>query len=86
MYQNNEKFKPFEKKVWLSNPTMYPDSMGYVMEAYKTNWMSTVGVNINEVERLACEIENYSQGRLCHGLCKYTKIKTNRYEIRGYKK
>ena len=28
--------------------------MKYVMEAYETNWMSTVGANINEVERLAC--------------------------------
>lgn len=24
-------------------------------EAYETNWMSTIGVNINEIERLACE-------------------------------
>ena len=29
--------------------------MKYVMEAYETNWMSTVGANINEVERKACE-------------------------------
>ena len=27
----------------------------YVKEAYETNWMSTVGKNINEVERMACE-------------------------------
>ena len=43
---------PFEKKVWLSSPTMYPDSMKYVMEAYETNWMSTIGANIDEIERL----------------------------------
>ena len=43
---------PFEKKVWLSSPTMYPDSMNYVMEAYETNWMSTIGANINEIEHL----------------------------------
>ena len=29
--------------------------MQYVMEAYETNWMSTVGANINEVERLISE-------------------------------
>lgn len=46
MYQNNGKYEPFEKKVWLSSPTMYSDSMDFVMEAYKTNWMSTVGKNI----------------------------------------
>lgn len=27
------------------------ESMKYVMEAYETNWMSTVGANINEVEK-----------------------------------
>lgn len=47
--------KPFEKKVWLSTPTMHGEEIKYVTEAYETNWMSTVGANINEVERLACE-------------------------------
>ena len=45
----------FEKKVWLSSPTMHGDEIKYVEEAYRTNWMSTVGENINTVERLACE-------------------------------
>ena len=54
---NKEKtFEKFESKVWLSSPTMYPDSMRYVMEAYETNWMSTVGANINEVEKIAAEV------------------------------
>ena len=47
--------KKFEKKVYLSSPTMHPESFTYMKEAYDTNWMSTVGANINEVERLACE-------------------------------
>ena len=59
MLNNKNDFQPFESKVWLSSPTMYPDSMKYVMEAYETNWMSTVGVNINEVERMACEKVGY---------------------------
>ena len=50
-----KEIKPFEKKVWLSSPTMHGDEIKYVEEAYKTNWMSTVGANINEVEKLACE-------------------------------
>lgn len=49
------KFKPFEKKVWLATPTMHGEEMDYVKEAYETNWMSTVGKNINEVERIAAE-------------------------------
>ncbi len=48
-------FKPFEKKVWLSSPTMHGDEIKYVKEAYDTNWMSTVGKNINEIERMICE-------------------------------
>ena len=47
--------KPFENKVWLSSPTMHGDEINYVKEAYETNWMSTVGENINEVERITCE-------------------------------
>ncbi len=45
----------FESKVWLSSPTMHGEEMEYIKEAYETNWMSTVGENINEVERIACE-------------------------------
>ena len=45
----------FEKKVWLATPTMHGDEIKYVKEAYDTNWMSTIGANINEVERMACE-------------------------------
>ena len=48
-------FKPFENKVWLASPTMHGEEMQYMKEAYDTNWMSTVGANINEVERIAAE-------------------------------
>lgn len=47
--------KAFEKKLWLSSPTMHGDELRYVTEAYETNWMSTAGTNINEVERIICE-------------------------------
>lgn len=47
--------KAFEKKIWLSSPTMHGEELQYMKEAYETNWMSTVGANINEVERLTCE-------------------------------
>ena len=48
-------FKPFESKVWLASPTMHGDELKYVTEAYETNWMSTVGANINELEKIAAE-------------------------------
>ena len=47
--------RPFEKKLWLSSPTMHGEELTYITEAYETNWMSTVGANINEAERLACQ-------------------------------
>lgn len=49
------KITPFENKVWLSSPTMHGPELEYITEAYETNWMSTVGKNIDEAERLACE-------------------------------
>ena len=47
--------EPFKNKVWLSSPTMHGDEQKWVDEAIQTNWVSTVGANINEVERLAAE-------------------------------
>ena len=47
--------KPLENKVWLSSPTMHGEELQYMQEAYETNWMSTVGKNINEVERIVAE-------------------------------
>lgn len=48
-------FEKFPSKIWLSSPTMHGEELAYITEAYETNWMSTVGRNIDEVERLACE-------------------------------
>ena len=47
--------KPFEKKVWLSSPTMHGEELEFMKEAFESNWMSTVGKNINEVERLVAD-------------------------------
>lgn len=46
--------KPFESKVWLSSPTMHGPELEYMKNAFDTNWMSAVGENINEVEKMAC--------------------------------
>ena len=46
---------PFKNKIWLSSPTMHGDELKYVTEAYETNWMSTVGKNIDEIERLIAD-------------------------------
>ena len=46
-----KEFQPFEKKVWLATPTMHGDELKYVTKAYESNWMSTVGENLNEIEK-----------------------------------
>ena len=53
--QRFENLKPFQEKLWLSSPTMHGIELEYMTQAYQTNWMSTVGTNINELEKIACE-------------------------------
>lgn len=58
-YRSDPRFagiEPFSSKVWLASPTMHGEEQKYVDEAIRTNWVSTVGANINEVERQAAEI------------------------------
>ena len=55
MFIKKDSKKPFDHKVWLASPTMHGEELKYITEAYETNWMSTVGKNINEVERIAAE-------------------------------
>ena len=55
MFRGDKIFEKFEKRVWLSSPTMHGDELKYMKEAYTSNWMSTVGENINEVEKKVCE-------------------------------
>lgn len=55
MYIGKDDIVPFRNRIWLASPTMHGDELKYMTEAYETNWMSTVGENINEVERIAAE-------------------------------
>ena len=63
----NKEIKPLEKHLYLSSPTMHGEEMKYVQEAYDTNWMSTLGKNIDEVERICAEKigVKYSVGLSC---------------------
>lgn len=42
-------------KIWLSSPTMHGDEQKWVDEAIRTNWVSTVGANINAIEEQIAE-------------------------------
>ena len=50
--------EPFESKIWLSSPTMHGNEQKWVDEAIRTNWVSTVGANINEVEKQIADYLN----------------------------
>ncbi len=43
--------KPFENKIWLASPTMHGEEIKWVQDCYEKNWMSTVGENIDEIEK-----------------------------------
>lgn len=59
--------KPFKKKLCLASPTMHGEELTYMSEAYETNWMSTVGENIDVVEKTVAEKIGcgYSVGLSC---------------------
>lgn len=44
------------EKVWLSSPTMHGEEIQFIQEAYETNWMSTVGANIDAIEQQVAEL------------------------------
>ena len=46
--------KKFEHRIWLASPFIHDDERKYVKEAFDTNWMSTVGANIDELEKNIC--------------------------------
>ncbi len=46
---------PFPERLWLSSPTMHGDEQKWVDEAIRTNWVSTVGENINVIEKQVAE-------------------------------
>ena len=48
--------KPFERKLYLSSPTMHGDELRYMTEAFETNWMSTLGENLNVLEKTISEM------------------------------
>ena len=69
-FLNDRRFKGiirFENKVWLSSPTMHGEEQKWVDEAIQTNWVSTVGANINAVEEQMADFVGvkYAVGLSC---------------------
>lgn len=69
-FLNDPKFagiEPFKSKVWLSSPTMCGDEQRWVDDAIQTNWVSTVGANIDAIEKQMAEYigVKYAVGLSC---------------------
>lgn len=47
--------KKFQNKLLLSSPTMHGEELEYIKQAYQSNWMSTVGENIDQLEKTLAE-------------------------------
>ena len=47
-------FEAFEKKIWLSSPTMHGEELRYITNAIDSNWVSTEGANLHKAEELVC--------------------------------
>ena len=50
LFDANTPIIPFENRIYLATPTMHGDELRYLQEAIETNWVSTVGENINRME------------------------------------
>ena len=78
----------FESKVWLASPTMHGDEQKWVDDAIQTNWVSTVGENINEVETQMAEYLGckYAVGLSCGTASLHMAIKLAGEKIYGQAK
>lgn len=57
-FRKDSRFKglsPLTAKALLASPTMHGEEMKYMKEAYDSGWMTTIGDNITEIERLGRE-------------------------------
>lgn len=46
-----KEFQRLEKRIWLASPTMHGEEQAYVMDAFNSNWVSTVGANLDDLEK-----------------------------------
>ncbi len=57
-FRSDPRFKgiiPFERKVYLASPAMHGEELEYVKEAIDSGWVTTVGENINELEKAVAQ-------------------------------
>ncbi len=48
-------FEAFKNKIWLATATKHDKELTYIQEAFDTNWITTEGTNLVEIERQLSE-------------------------------
>ncbi len=88
MKQVLEGVEPFAKKVWLASPTMHGEEQYWVDEAIRTNWVSTVGANINETEKMTASLigRKYAVGLSCGTTALHLAVKLCAEKLYGQPK
>lgn len=79
---------PLPEKLWLSSPTMHGLELKYMTEAYESNWMSTVGKNIDECEKQIAEFigRKYAVALSCGTAALHLAVKLAGEKIYGQPK
>ena len=57
-FRSDQRFSdiiPFEKKLWLSSPTMHEEELQYIHDAFRVNWVTTAGENVDALEAAVAE-------------------------------
>jgi dTDP-4-amino-4,6-dideoxygalactose transaminase len=62
LFDFNHKYNKYPHKIYLSSPTMHGPELNFIKEAYESNWVSTVGENISECERLIADVVGRKYG------------------------
>lgn len=80
--------QPFNKKIWLSSPTMHGDEQKWINDAFEKNWITTAGENLNEVEKQVAEYIgcNYAVGLSCGTAALHMCIKLAAEKVYGQPK
>lgn len=77
--------EPFEKKIWLSSPTMHGEEQKWINDAFEKNWITTAGENINEIEKqIAAKIgRKYAVALSCGTAALHLAIKLAAQKLYG---
>ncbi|MBR5948721.1 MAG: DegT/DnrJ/EryC1/StrS family aminotransferase [Clostridia bacterium] len=86
--KNFDGISPFKNKIWLATPTMHGEELEYVSDAISANWVSTVGKNIDELEKYCSELvgRKYAVGLSCGTAALHLAIKLCAEKLYGQPK